>query len=81
MSTVVSLGHVIVGGTGGGTVNDAVQVIVFAQSSTTVHVTVTVPPQKSGAAGALLDIEALHPPEKVASVAATQSAKAASTAA
>ena len=54
--------------------------MVWAQESITVHVTVTEPPQKSGPlAGASLDMEALHPPEKVASPSCTQAAKAAST--
>ena len=37
-----------------------------SQSELTVHVTVTDPPQKLGAVGALLVITELHPPENVA---------------
>ena len=59
--------------------NIAEHVTGAAHESVTVHVTVTLPPQKSGPAGdASFAIVPKHPPEKVASVAATHAVKAAS---
>jgi hypothetical protein len=48
------------------TVNTAEQVALGSQDEVTVQVTVVAPPQASGAAPPLLDMEALHPPLKVA---------------
>ena len=77
MGSVVLTGQVSTTAGAGSTLKVAWQVTSASQLLETVHVTVTDPPQKLGAAGALLEIIELQPPEYVA--VASHAAYAAST--
>lgn len=65
-ASVTLLGQVRTTGGATVTVNVAIQVLGPSQELVTVNVIVATPPQAFGAAPLLLDIAALHPPEKLA---------------